>query len=97
MHARGRLRVRGCVQTDGLRTSDCRVKIWNMQRVWDDELDGPKMLCANKDHSEPVNCVRWSPCGQFLATCAGDKMVFVLRMGAKFNKPIVMLGETEAN
>jgi hypothetical protein len=97
MHARGRLRGRGCVQTDGLRTSDCRVKIWNMQRVWDDELDGPKMLCANKDHSEPVNCVRWSPCGQFLATCAGDKMVFVLRMGAKFNKPIVMLGETEAN
>jgi hypothetical protein len=53
-----------------------------MERVWNEEREGPKMLCSNKDHSEPVNCVRWSPCGQFLATCAGDKMVLVLQMGA---------------
>jgi len=92
---------RSCPATDGsyllLCGTDCRVKIWNMERVWDSESTGPKMLCSNKDHSEPVNCVRWSPCGQFLATCAGDKMVFVLRMGAKSIKPLTLLGETEPN
>ena len=77
--------------------ADCRIKIWNMERVWNDESTGPKMLCSSKDHSEPVNCVRWSPCGQFLASCAGDKKVFVLRMGAKFGKPIVLLGEKDPN
>jgi hypothetical protein len=65
--------------------------------VWNEESTAPTMLCANKAHSEPVNCVRWSPCGNYLATCAGDKMVFVLRMGAKFSKPMVLLGETEPN
>jgi WD40 repeat protein len=91
--------VSGSARADSARAraADCRVKIWNMERVWNEEREGPKMLCSNKDHSEPVNCVRWSPCGQFLATCAGDKMVFVLQMGAIFSKPIVMLGETEPN
>ena len=87
----------GLTVRPSVRPTDCRVKIWSVERVLDGNSTSPTMLSTNKDHSEPVNCVRWSPCGNFLATCSGDKMVFVLRRGVTFSKPIVLLGETEAN
>jgi WD40 repeat protein len=76
---------------------DCRVKIWSLDPIWNEASTSPKLLCVSNVHSEPVNCVRWSPCGHFLATCSGDKIVFVLRKGAQYSKPMILLGEKEPN
>ena len=38
---------------------------------------GEKILCPLKAHSDFVNAVAWSPCGQWLASGGEDKMVYV--------------------
>ncbi|EKX49410.1 hypothetical protein GUITHDRAFT_136078 [Guillardia theta CCMP2712] len=50
------------------------------------------MLSSCNHHTEAVNCVRWSPCGRFLASCAGDKTVLVLHLGYTYANPIKTLG-----
>jgi protein HIRA/HIR1 len=52
-------------------------------------------MWAGTHHNGAVNCVRWSPCGNYLATCSDDNTVAVLRYAGKFD--YVPLGQKEAN
>ena len=40
-------------------------------------------LCALAGHSERVWCVRWSPCGRFLASASGDRTIRVWAAAAE--------------
>eukprot|EP01116_Phalansterium_solitarium_P020694 TRINITY_DN6171_c0_g1_i2.p1 TRINITY_DN6171_c0_g1~~TRINITY_DN6171_c0_g1_i2.p1 ORF type:complete len:899 (+),score=310.92 TRINITY_DN6171_c0_g1_i2:188-2698(+) len=37
----------------------------------------PLILCALENHTQAVNCVRWSPNGRYLASASDDKVIFV--------------------
>ena len=71
--------------------ADCKVKIWSLASLraapaadGEDE-DGAFTLSAGSQpllatlsrHAEAVQCVRWSPQGNYLATGSDDKVVFV--------------------
>ena len=40
-------------------------------------METNEVLCTVKAHSDKVNAVAWSPCGQWLASGGEDKMVYV--------------------
>lgn len=63
--------------------ADHKVKIWNFEMVTNDQGEGAKLLAAMEGHGGPVNCVRFSPDGRFLATASDDHMVLLweLRSG----------------
>ncbi len=56
-----------------------RICLWNMAPVLSEakemDKDVPKMLTQLDRHLGCVNCLRWSPSGQFLASGADDKLV----------------------
>eukprot|EP00283_Hemiselmis_rufescens_P011086 CAMPEP_0173424054 /NCGR_PEP_ID=MMETSP1357-20121228/4088_1 /TAXON_ID=77926 /ORGANISM="Hemiselmis rufescens, Strain PCC563" /LENGTH=622 /DNA_ID=CAMNT_0014387223 /DNA_START=154 /DNA_END=2019 /DNA_ORIENTATION=- len=90
------------VSPDGHRLAtagqDCKVRVWNMETIYRDQdmpNDPDLLLSTISHHTAAVNCVRWSPCGSFLATCSDDCTVLVLRLGAQLS--YVPLGEKEAN
>ena len=89
-----------CVSPDGSKLAtggqDCKVRLWSMEAIYREEEDLPnKLLSTISHHNGAVNCVRWSPCGKYLATCSDDCTVMVLQKGASLS--YVPLGETTAN
>ena len=50
-------------------SEDKSIKLWN--------LDDGGLLSTMNAHSDEVNAVAWSPCGQWLASGGNDKMVFI--------------------
>ena len=60
---------------------DQKVKVWALAPVLDRELeadeDAPKCLATLSDHFGPVNCVRFSKNGRFLASGSTDTNVLV--------------------
>ena len=58
---------------------DFKIKIWKVPGAEAnvEDLDEKDMLLATLTHhiNVPVNCVRWSPDGRFLASCADDAAV----------------------
>lgn len=40
----------------------------------------PKLLCAMRKHQGSVNCVRWSPDGNMLASASDDHSVIIWTM-----------------
>jgi WD40 repeat protein len=61
--------------------TDHTVRIWSLKPLEDeDEEDSEathRLLATLTNHSMGVNCVRWSPDGQFLASCGDDKCIFL--------------------
>ena len=58
-----------------------RVCVWNLAPVVDEaeaakgEAKVPRLLAQMDRHLGCVNCLRWSPTGEFLATGGDDKLV----------------------
>jgi len=75
------------IHPDGSRFATCgddrRVRIWNMKPILsaEKELDGtiPKKLCELTNHTRGVNCIRWSPNGQFLASAGADNHILIFQ------------------
>ncbi|XP_053948377.1 protein HIRA homolog [Anastrepha ludens] len=70
--------------TGGQGLDSGRVVIWNLLPVLSEKVEQdesiPKMLCQLDNHLACVNCVRWSPNGQMLASGSDDKLVMIWRM-----------------
>lgn len=63
---------------------DCRVKIWSTGGVPSPGATKAKtplghqhLLCSRAAHLGPINCLRWSPDGRYLATASDDKTIKV--------------------
>ena len=50
-------------------------------------LPSPDPVAALSGHSDRVWCVRWSPCGHFLASAAGDRTVRIWRCSSSDAQP----------
>ena len=69
---------------------DNAVRLWvanvtTLMKVVDDpdnnSVDaGLKHLCAFTGHTKSVNCIRFSPCGNFLASASDDGLIIVYRL-----------------
>lgn len=61
--------------------SDNKVFIWNMQPILSHQAEVdpsvPKLLATLSDHYGPVNVVRFSPNGQYIASGSDDKLVCI--------------------
>lgn len=70
--------------TGGQGLDSGRVVIWNLLPVLSEKIEQdesvPKMLCQLDNHLACVNCVRWSPNGQMLASGSDDKLVMIWKM-----------------
>ncbi|XP_067639954.1 protein HIRA homolog isoform X2 [Eurosta solidaginis] len=70
--------------TGGQGLDSGRVVIWNLVPVLSEKVEQdesvPKLLCQLDNHLACVNCVRWSPNGQMLASGSDDKLVMIWRM-----------------
>lgn len=69
--------------------TDHKVKIWNFELVVKDGPEGAvKLFAAMEGHGGPVNCVRFSPDGRFLATASDDHMVLLWELRATAAVPV---------
>ncbi|XP_004518837.1 protein HIRA homolog [Ceratitis capitata] len=70
--------------TGGQGLDSGRVVIWNLLPVLSEKVEQdesvPKMLCQLDNHLACVNCVRWSPNGQMLASGSDDKLVMIWKL-----------------
>jgi WD40 repeat protein len=74
---------------------DHKVKIWNFELVLDDGPEGAvKLYAAMEGHGGPVNCVRFSPDGRFLATASDDHIVLVWELRGGPATPVFGADET---
>lgn len=63
-------------------------KIWSLKAVTDQKHDTKtKLLAVLRDHTKPINCVRFSPDGKYLATGGDDGMVFLWQKVRCFGQP----------
>ncbi|ELR22783.1 WD domain, G-beta repeat-containing protein [Acanthamoeba castellanii str. Neff] len=75
---------------------DHKVKIWNFDLVLNDGPEGAvKLFAAMEGHGGPVNCVRFSPDGRFLATASDDHVVLVWELRGGPATPV--FGSEETN
>jgi len=64
-------------------------KIWSFSSIKEDSKSKSKLLAILHDHSKPVNCVRFSPDGKYLATCSDDSIVFLWQRIRSFGPPSI--------
>jgi len=60
--------------------TDCVVIVWNLAPAIDPVKDVdtvPKRLATLTAHDRSVNCVRWSPCGRYLASGSDDSQILI--------------------
>ncbi|CRL06429.1 CLUMA_CG019620, isoform A [Clunio marinus] len=58
--------------------SDSHVLIWYVN--YDENLAKIELAADLTRHQRAVNCVRWSPSGEYLASCDDESFVFIWRM-----------------
>lgn len=81
--------------TGGQGLDSGRVVIWNLLPVLSEKIEQdesvPKMLCQLDNHLACVNCVRWSPNGQMLASGSDDKLVMIWKMSKVLSNKIAAI------
>jgi len=75
---------------------DNKIKIWNLDATFaDEEIETvPRLLCALENHCSPVNVVRWSPNGRYLATGSDDRVIIIWELMSGV-KPTLLFGSDE--
>jgi telomerase protein component 1 len=53
-------------------SSDCNIYIWDATRS-----EKKPVATLEKRHNRPINCLDWSPCGKWIASCAEETTVFL--------------------
>jgi len=89
------------VHPDNTRFATCgedrSIRIWNMAPVVDQQIEvdnkAPKKLCELTNHTNSVNCIRWSPKGEFLASASADGSLLIFQKG---DGPSSSFGDREA-
>jgi len=57
---------------------DNKVKVWSLKPMLNEnDNETPKLLSVLESHFSPVNCVRWSPNGRYIASGSDDKMILI--------------------
>mmetsp|Transcript_3647 Transcript_3647/g.10485 ORF Transcript_3647/g.10485 Transcript_3647/m.10485 type:complete len:952 (-) Transcript_3647:137-2992(-) len=87
------------VSSDGARLAtaggDNKVKIWSMEPILSAEAEAsrkPKLLATLLAHYGPVNAVRFSPNGAYVASSADDSLVCIHEHKADTEEPMYMFG-----
>ncbi|EAY15817.1 hypothetical protein TVAG_159900 [Trichomonas vaginalis G3] len=63
-------------------------KIWALKAISETKHETKtKLLAVLRDHTKPINCVRFSPDGKYLATGGDDGMVFLWQKVRCFGQP----------
>lgn len=70
---------------------DGSVRIWSLPTDTNTTTSQPSLLATMRRHEGAVLCVRWSPCGSFLASAADDCVIFIWR---RFDEEKLLKGES---